>query len=220
MPVAAATLALVAGAAASCGGGGGGSTGTSTSASLPAACHEVSEPPPKRVNLKPPPQTVSPSDHLVATVKTSCGSFTIALDARQSPKTVNSFAYLARKGVYDDTTFHRVVPQFVIQGGDPKGDGTGGPGYFVQEKPPASTSYTRGTVAMAKTQTDPPGRSGSQFFVVLPADAGLPPIYAVLGKVRKGMATVDRIASLGVPNSPTGKPREPVVIDSITVRGG
>jgi cyclophilin family peptidyl-prolyl cis-trans isomerase len=172
------------------------------------------------VNLKAPPQTVSPTDKLTADVTTSCGSFTITLDAKQSPKTVNSFVYLAKQGVYDHTPIHRVVPNFLIQGGDPQGDGTGNAGYFVDEKVPPDTSYTRGTVAMGKTQTAPPGRSESQFFVVLPADAGLPPVYAVLGKVTSGMDTVDRIATLGVPNSPTQRPAAPVVVDSITVKKG
>src|SRR5207244_2334132 len=93
--------------------------------------------------------------------------------------------------------FHRVVPQFVIQGGDPLGNGTGGPGYEVVEPPPKGTVYRRGVVAMAKTAVQPPGASGSQFFVVTAAaDAGLPPVYAVLGRVTSGMEAVDRIAGL------------------------
>ena len=147
----------------SCGGGG----GDSTSAALPAGCHEAHKPPPKHVNLKPPHSRVKPSQSLVAAVDTSCGRFEIALDTRDSPKTVNSFVYLARKGVYANTIFHRIVPDFVIQGGDPLGTGTGGPGYSVDEPPPANIDYRRGTVAMAKSQAEPPGRSGSQFFVVV-----------------------------------------------------
>ena len=108
----------------------------------------------------------------------------------------------------------------MIQGGDPNGDGTGGPGYTVDERPAQNTDYLRGTVAMAKTGAEPPGRSGSQFFVVLPAAVNLPPIYATLGDVSSGMGTVDRIASLGVANSPTGEPSAPVVIDKITIKGG
>jgi cyclophilin family peptidyl-prolyl cis-trans isomerase len=108
----------------------------------------------------------------------------------------------------------------VIQGGDPLGTGTGGPGYFVDEPPPQNTAYTKGTVAMAKTQAEPPGRSGSQFFVVVAADAGLPPEYAVLGRVTRGMSTVARIARLGDRAAGSeGAPRAPVVIDNVTVNG-
>jgi len=200
-----------------CGGGDGTS---STSASLPNGCQEVSQPAAKQVKLRPPQQEVSRSARLSAVVDTSCGSFAIALDSKDWPKTVSSFVYLAKQGVYDDTTFHRVVPGFVIQGGDPAGNGTGGPGYSVDERPPAKTKYTRGVVAMAKTSAEPPGRSGSQFFVVTAADAGLPPAYAVIGKVSSGEATVSRIEGLGVPQSPTGAPSSPVVIHTITIRGG
>ena len=89
----------------------------------------------------------------------------------------------------------------MIQGGDPLGTGRGGPGYSVDEPPPSDAEYTRGTVAMAKTAVEPPGRSGSQFFVVTAADAGLPPDYALLGEVSSGEDVVDRIAELGDPAS-------------------
>jgi peptidyl-prolyl cis-trans isomerase B (cyclophilin B) len=203
---------------ASCGEGGG---GESTSSALPTGCQEVQKPSPKHVDLKPPHSKVKPSQRLVAAVGTSCGRFEIALDTRDSPKTVSSFVYLARKGVYDDTTFHRIVPNFVIQGGDPLGTGLGGPGYFVDEPPPPNVEYRRGTVAMAKTMAEPAGRSGSQFFVVTAADAGLPPQYALLGKLSSGTDVVDRIASLGDPAAgDTGTPRATVVIRKITVSGG
>jgi cyclophilin family peptidyl-prolyl cis-trans isomerase len=206
LAVTAAALTLAA-----CGGGGGGST----SAALPGGCQQASPPQPKHVNLKR-PNLVPPRVGSSATVVTSCGSFRIALDVKDSPKTTASFAYLARKGVYDDTTFHRIVPNFVIQGGDPLGNGEGGPGYFVDEAPPARTAYTQGTVAMAKTSADPPGRSGSQFFVVTEPDAGLPPVYAVLGKVVAGQDTVSRIAGLG---TPSGTPQETVLIKSVRISG-
>jgi peptidyl-prolyl cis-trans isomerase B (cyclophilin B) len=193
----------------------------STSSALPEGCQQVQKPSPKQVNLKRPQRQVERSQRLVATVDTSCGSFEIALDAADSPRTVSSFAYLARRGVYDDTAFHRIVPNFVIQGGDPLGTGTGGPGYFVDEPPPGNAEYTKGTVAMAKTAAEPPGRSGSQFFVVVAADAGLPPQYAVLGKVSSGKKVVDRIASLGDPASgQSGAPRATVVIRKITMGEG
>jgi peptidyl-prolyl cis-trans isomerase B (cyclophilin B) len=152
-----------------------------------------------------------------ATVETNCGNFTIALDVARAPKTGSSFAYLARQGVYDDTTFHRIVPGFVIQGGDPTGAGSGGPGYFVDEPPPPNLSYTQGIVAMAKTQAEPPGRSGSQFFVVTVPDAGLTPDYALVGTVSSGFDVVQRIEQLG---TPSGVPKAPVVIRRVTIKGG
>jgi peptidyl-prolyl cis-trans isomerase B (cyclophilin B) len=209
-----ALVLLIALALTGCDDDGGGST-TSTTAE---GCEAVSQPPAKKVNLKAPPP-VNRSADLTAEVDTTCGSFTIALDAKGSPKTVGSFVYLARQGVYDDTPFHRVVPDFVIQGGDPSGDGTGGPGYTVDEAPPQNTEYLQGTVAMAKSSAEPPGRSGSQFFVVLPAAVQLPPDYAILGEVSSGMETVDRIASLGTPGA-DGPPSTPVVINKITIRSG
>ena len=210
-------FALAALALASCGGG----EGESTSSALPAGCREAQTPPPKHVNLKPPHSRVEPSQRLVAAVDTSCGRFEIALDTKDSPKTVSSFVHLARKGIYDDTIFHRIVPHFVIQGGDPLGTGTGGPGYSVDEPPPANVEYRRGTVAMVRTQAEPPGRSGSQFFVVTAADAGLPPSYALLGRVISGMAVVDRIGSLGeAASGETGTPSATVVIRKIAVGGG
>jgi peptidyl-prolyl cis-trans isomerase B (cyclophilin B) len=197
---------------------GGGDEGESTAATLPSGCQEAQAPPSKRVDLKPPQRKVGRTQSLVAAVHTSCGSFEIALDARDSPKTVSSFVYLAREGVYDDTTFHKIVPRFVIQGGDPLGTGRGGPGYSVDEPPPSNAEYTRGTVAMAKAATEPSGRSGSQFFVVTAADAGLAPQYALLGEVSSGEDVVDRIASLGDPaGGQTGTPLATVVIRKITV---
>ncbi len=202
-------LVLLAG----CGGGG----EKTSSVALPAGCSHVSKPAAKQVHLTRPTQTLK--GPATATVDTSCGSFTIRLDTASSPRTTASFAYLARHGVYDDTTFHRIVPGFVIQGGDPTGTGTGGPGYFVDEPPSQSLSYTRGTVAMAKSPVEPPGRSGSQFFVVTAADAGLTPDYALVGRVASGFDVVQRIEQLGTPG-PRGTPRATVLIKRITIEGG
>jgi peptidyl-prolyl cis-trans isomerase B (cyclophilin B) len=206
----AASLALV--VLAGCGGGGG---ETSTSVALPAGCTKASAPPPKQVHLaRPTEQLRGPA---TATVETSCGTFTIALDTARAPRTASSFAYLARHGVYDDTTFHRIIPGFIVQGGDPTGTGTGGPGYSVDESPPQSLSYTRGIVAMAKSPVEPPGRSGSQFFVVTAADAGLTPDYALLGRVTRGFDVVQRIEQLG---TASGRPKAPVVIRQVRIGGG
>ena len=149
-------------------------------------------------------------------LETNKGSFTIELDVKDSPKTTASFVALARKGFFDGTIFHRIVPGFVIQGGDPTGTGSGGPGYTTVDPPPEDTRYVKGVAAMAKTQTDPPGTSGSQFFVVTAADAGLPPEYALLGKVVKGLDVVEQIGTLGDPA--TQKPTERVEIKQATVR--
>jgi len=213
LALAGATLAISA-----CGGGGG---STSTGPSLPSGCEQVSKPPPQHRHLKKPKQTVTRGEKLTATVDTSCGRFEIQLDTSSSPKTVNSFAYLSKKGLYDDTTFNRIVPHFVIQGGDPLQNGSGGPGYSVVETPPQNATYQMGTVAMAKTAVAPRGQSGSQFFVVTAADAGLPPNYAILGKVLSGMNVVKRIGTLGDPASgDLGTPLATVVIRRISVSGG
>ena len=147
-------------------------------------------------------------------VETSCGDFTITLDPELAPKTTASLVALAESGFYDDTTFHRVVPGFVIQGGDPTGTGTGGPGYSTVDAPPSDTQYTEGIVAMAKSGAEPPGSSGSQFFVVTAPDAGLSPDYAVVGTVTEGMESVRAIEALGAGDGP---PSQPVVIEKISV---
>jgi peptidyl-prolyl cis-trans isomerase B (cyclophilin B) len=197
---------------AGCGGGDGSAT---TSAALPAGCSRVSAPQPHQVKFPPPRTTLSSAAS--ARVETSCGSFTIALDTARAPKTASSFAYLARHGVYDDTLFHRIIPGFVVQGGDPTGTGTGGPGYAIDEQPPRSLSYTRGVVAMAKSPVEPPGRSGSQFFVVTAADAGLTPDYALVGRVSAGFDVVQRIERLG---TASGKPKAPVIINRVRIESG
>jgi cyclophilin family peptidyl-prolyl cis-trans isomerase len=190
----------------------GGDDGSSNSSA--SGCREVAEPDPKEVSFKRPRQVATKTESLTAVVETSCGPFEIALDATRAPKTVNSFVFLSEEGFYDGLSFHRVAPGFVIQGGDPLGTGTGGPGYSVDEKPPSNLAYTKGVVAMAKSPTEPPGRSGSQFFVVLGADAGLPPEYALVGRVSEGFDVVERIGELG---TPAETPEETVVIDRIAI---
>lgn len=151
------------------------------------------------------------------TVVTNCGKFAFGLDVKDSPKTAASFYVLVKRGFFDGLTFHRVVAGFVIQGGDPAGNGSGGPGYTVVEPPPSNTQYVRGDVAMAKTQTDPRGASGSQFFVVTAANAGLPPDYALLGKVVSGMNVVDAIGALPANPPHDGAPSPAVVMSRVTV---
>ena len=147
-------------------------------------------------------------------VATNCGPFTITLDQKGAPNTAASLVSLARAGFFDGVTFHRVVPGFVIQGGDPTGTGTGGPGYKTVDVPKQDAAYTQGVVAMAKSGIEPPGTSGSQFFVVTGADAGLPPEYAVVGEVTDGLETTLKIDALGVGDGP---PSIPVVIEKVTV---
>lgn len=146
---------------------------------------------------------------------TSRGAFTVELDAAKAPCHGDSLIDLARAGFFDDTRFHRIVPGFIIQGGDPTASGTGGPGYMTVDTPPPGTKYTKGVVAMAKSQADPPGAGGSQFFVVTAPDAGLPPDYAVVGKIVEGLDTVEEIGELGDPQ--TEMPTERVVIERTTV---
>jgi len=179
-------------------------------------CQEVAAPEPKPDGgAKKPAKGLAAAKTYEVVMTTSCGDFTIRLNQKISPKTAASFASLARSGFYDNTVFHRIVPDFVIQGGDPTGSGTGGPGYSTRDTPPGDTIYSEGVVAMAKTEVEPPGTSGSQFYVVTARDAGLPPDYAVLGRVVKGQQVVTAIGLLGDPNSGgTGTPLQPVVLES------
>jgi peptidyl-prolyl cis-trans isomerase B (cyclophilin B) len=178
-------------------------------------CTTISAPKPaKRTGTKPKAPLAAGKTYKV-TMRTNCGSFTIELDVDGSPRASASFVALARSGYFDGTVFHRIVPGFIIQGGDPTASGLGEPGYKVVDKPPASARYTHGVVAMAKTATEAPGTSGSQFFVVTASDAQLPPDYALLGRVVAGLPVVDRIGKLG--DQATEQPTETVEIQKATV---
>ena len=195
---------------------------TSTAAAAAGACHSVSAPAAKGAqHIAPPHLNLDPSRTYTVTVVTNCGTFAFALDVKQSPKTAASFYYLVKRGFYDGLTFHRVAAGFVIQGGDPAGNGTGGPGYTVVEAPPRNTQYVLGDVAMAKTQTQPAGASGSQFFIVtapnVTQSAGLTPDYALAGKVVSGINVVEKIGSLPTDPPQDGAPTTPVVMSSVTV---
>lgn len=147
-----------------------------------------------------------------ATLKTSQGDIIIKLNADKTPVTVNNFVSLAKKGFYDGTVFHRVIKGFMIQGGDPKGDGTGGPGYrFDDEK--FDGEYTRGTIAMANAG---PNTNGSQFFI-MHADYDLPKNYVIFGSVEKGIEVVDKIAESKVQIGASGEESDPV--EKTTVQG-
>src|SRR5215213_7368929 len=137
-----------------------GTATTETSAAEPGSgCRKVPEPKAKKVKAAKPKDGLDPKKTWIAVVKTSCGTVEITLDVKNNPKTASSFAHLAQEGVYDGLAFHRIVPGFVVQGGDPENTGQGGPGYSVVEAPPKDQKYTRGVVAMAKTELEKPGTS-------------------------------------------------------------
>jgi cyclophilin family peptidyl-prolyl cis-trans isomerase len=178
-------------------------------------CEPAQKPKPEQAKFKKPTEKLDPAKTYVAAVTTNCGTFEITLDSKRAPKTGGAFKYLADKGFFDGLSFHRIVPGFVIQGGDPAGDGTGGPGFSVVEAPPSDLAYTKGVVAMAKTAVEDPGTSGSQFFVVTGEDAQLPPEYALLGTVTEGMGVVDLIGV--APVGADEQPVDPIVIESVKV---
>ena len=169
-------------------------------------------------NIDPPGEVLEPGGSASVVMETSEGSFTIELDTETSPKTTNSFAYLAEEGFYDGLGFHRIVPDFVIQGGDPKGDGSGGPGFKTVEKPDPDLTYDLGVVVMAKSGAEKPGTSGSQFFIVTGSGgASLPPEYAYVGRVSEGLDVVETIGRLGGPDE---QPTKDVVIEEATLERG
>jgi peptidyl-prolyl cis-trans isomerase B (cyclophilin B) len=175
-------------------------TTTTAQGTEPHGCVHVKQPPPGVRRAPKPTTTLDPSKTYDVVFTTNCGVFTIRLAVKQAPKTASSFASLVQHKFFDKTVFHRIAVGFVIQGGDPTASGLGGPGYTVVEKPPASVQYTLGVAAMAKSQDQPAGASGSQFFVVTAQNAGLPPDYALLGKVVSGLPVVERIGKLGNAN--------------------
>jgi len=223
-------LALASIVAAGCGGGSSNTTsapaatsnGGAAAATTPASggCKQVQAPAPKKDGGQPKSTAkLDPSKTYTVTVETNCGTFAFTLNVKDSPNTTAAFAGLVKKGFYDGLIFHRIVPGFVIQGGDPTGTGQGGPGFSTVDKPPSNAKYTLGVVAMAKTQNEKPGTAGSQFFVVTADDAQLPPDYGLLGKVTKGIGVVQAIGQLGDPNDPSGagQPSQTVVMQKVTL---
>jgi len=211
--IAVVTLALV---AAGCGGGSSSSTSAATeTAETVSGCESVEPPAPRDAGgATAPKERLDPEQTWTLTFDTSCGTFVVTLDLDSAPATAASLVSLAQSGFYDDTVFHRIVPGFVIQGGDPTQTGTGGPGYSTVDAPASGATYTKGVVAMAKTEDEPAGTAGSQFFVVTGDDVGLPPDYAVAGTVTDGLDVVERIGALGDPA--TEQPLQPVVVRSVT----
>jgi peptidylprolyl isomerase/peptidyl-prolyl cis-trans isomerase B (cyclophilin B) len=168
---------------------------------------------------KPPPMCISPSRTYTAEIQTTKGKITIALDSKGAPKTVNNFVVLARYHFYDGIPFHRIIPGFVVQGGDPQATGSGGPGYKFDDELPKAGAYKVGSVAMANSG---PNTNGSQFFIIT-GDAGvsLPPQYSLFGTVTEGMDVVKAIEAVGTPETasdPGGEPTEVVTISSVNIK--
>jgi len=181
----------------------------------------------KKKLYKKPEQVVQPGKTYTAVLDTSCGTFEIQLDQKLAPHTVNSIVFLAQHHFFDGLTFHRIARDFVIQGGDPKGDGTGGPGYETVDVPPKNAAYPIGAVAMAKGGSQPAGTAGSQFFVVTSssaqqslAPAGQGPQYAIIGHVISGMDAVNLIAHLPIAgsNPQDGPPAQKVYINTMKIK--
>lgn len=166
-------------------------------------------------SLTKPEMVIDQTKNYQVTLKTSAGNIVIALNAQATPNTVNNFVYLAQQGFYDKTIFHRVINGFMIQGGDPRGDGTGGPGYKFNDEA-FEGEYIRGTVAMANAG---PNTNGSQFFI-MHQDNALPKNYVIFGQVIEGLEVVDAIATAPVEMSLSGeqsRPIEAVVVESAVV---
>jgi len=167
---------------------------------------------------------LNPANSYTVRLATNCGPIVIQLAVAQAPKTTSSFAHLVQTGYYNGLTFHRVVKGFVIQGGDPNGNGTGGPSWEVVEPPPANLHYTLGVVAMAKGPSEPSGTSGSQFFIMVGNKVNLPAEYALVGHVVSGQANAVEISRVPTEAAAEGgessKPAVPIVIEKATLSVG
>ena len=160
----------------------------------------------------PPPMIIDPAKRYTASMVTSKGTMTIALDPIAAPGTVNNFVFLARWHYFDGIVFHRIIPGFMLQGGDPEGSGRGGPGYRFEDELPAPGRYEIGSLAMANAGPD---TNGSQFFIISgPQGTQLPPAYSLFGKAVAGLEVVAALESAG---SRSGKPSERVAIESIEI---
>jgi peptidylprolyl isomerase len=180
---------------------------------MAAPCPAVDGSSPKQQKFDgPPPMCIDPAKRYSAEMVTSMGTMVIALDPTGAPNTVNNFVFLARYHYFDGIVFHRIIPGFVLQGGDPTGKGTGGPGYRFADELPRRGRYQLGSLAMANAG---PNTNGSQFFVISgPQGIRLPPQYALFGQVVTGLDVVAAIDAVG---TGSGKPKRDVVIESVTV---
>jgi cyclophilin family peptidyl-prolyl cis-trans isomerase len=165
---------------------------------------------------KRPEMALDPTKTYTASLRTGSGTIKVELFAKEAPITVNNFVFLAREGFYDNGSFHRVIKGFMIQGGCPRGDGTGGPGYRFSDEP-VSRPYLKGTLAMANSG---PNTNGSQFFIVHGERAGLPPNYTIFGMLTEGADVLDALANAPVTAGSRGersKPAKRLVIESIEI---
>ena len=158
----------------------------------------------------PPELSIDPAKKYTASIETTAGTMSVEFFPEDAPNTVNNFVFLAREGYYEDVIFHRVIAGFMIQGGDPTGTGSGGPGYKFKDEPVRKT-YTRGTMAMANAG---PNTNGSQFFI-MHADYGLPPSYTIFGKLTAGEDVLDAIATAA--KGAQDRPKEPVKMTKVTI---
>jgi peptidylprolyl isomerase len=180
---------------------------------MPTSCPAADGSSPKTQHFDgPPPMCIDAGHRYTAEMTTSKGIMVIALDPISAPKTVNNFVVLARYHYFDGIVFHRVIPGFVLQGGDPTGTGTGNPGYRFEDELPKAGRYELGSLAMANAG---PNTNGSQFFVISgPSGIALPPLYSLFGKVVRGLDVVAAIDAVG---TPSGKPTERVTIESVVI---
>jgi cyclophilin family peptidyl-prolyl cis-trans isomerase len=167
---------------------------------------------------QPPAMEIDPAKTYTATLETSAGNIEVRFFPNDAPLTVNNFVFLGRAGYFDGTPFHRIINGFVIQGGDPTGTGSGGPGYRFRDEP-VTKDYVKGTLAMANAG---PNTNGSQFFIVVDDLRGkLPKNYTIFGEVTGGMDVVDKLAHTEVTRSESGevsKPVEPVTLKKVTIK--
>ncbi len=180
---------------------------------MPTPCPAPDGSSPKQQKFDgPPPMCIDASKRYTASMVTSKGTLTIALDPIAAPATVNNFVFLARYHYFDGIVFHRIIPGFVLQGGDPTGNGTGGPGYRFADELPKAGRYELGSLAMANAG---PNTNGSQFFVISgPSGIRLPPQYSLFGKVVAGLDVVAAIDAIG---TSSGTPKESVTIESVSI---
>ncbi len=165
---------------------------------------------------KPPPMCIDPNRRYTAEIKTNLGLITADLVPKAAPQTVNNFVVLARYHYFDGISFHRIIPGFVIQGGDPELNGRGGPGYEFADELPQAGQYKVGSLAMANSG---PNTNGSQFFIVTGEQgAALPPQYSLFGQVTGGLDVVQKIDAAGSPNSQEGKPTQVVTMETVTIK--
>ena len=161
---------------------------------------------------KPPEMKIDKEKSYTATIETDAGTMVAELYPKLAPQTVNSFVFLAREGFYEGVIFHRVIPGFMIQGGDPTGTGEGGPGYELKAEF-NDTPHDRGILSMARTAD--PDSAGSQFFVMHGRAPHLDNQYTVFGKVTKGVETIEKIVT--APRDAEDRPTEPVKIKKVTI---